>query len=103
MRDLVAGVVECVDSIVAERGSGDLSARLAKEKELLERMEISFADEFGTLKSSDFRTSVATAASASTSMSTSMGPADEGELELMYDPVLNCYFDPRTKKYYKHR
>merc|ERR1712216_20441 len=23
------------------------------------------------------------------------------ELDLMYDPMLNCYYDPRTNKYYE--
>ncbi|PFX30604.1 uncharacterized protein C3orf67 homolog [Stylophora pistillata] len=27
--------------------------------------------------------------------------ADEEELDLLYDPCLNCYFDPRTHKYYE--
>ncbi len=26
---------------------------------------------------------------------------DEDELELRYDPLLNCYFDPVTNKYYE--
>ena len=26
---------------------------------------------------------------------------DNEDLELMYDPVLNCYFDPKTNKYYE--
>jgi hypothetical protein len=25
----------------------------------------------------------------------------EEELELMYDPILNCYYDPLTNKYYE--
>ena len=25
----------------------------------------------------------------------------EEELDLLYDPVLNCYFDPKTCKYYE--
>eukprot|EP00795_Rhopilema_esculentum_P011392 gene11392-21590_t len=25
----------------------------------------------------------------------------EGELDLLYDPVLNCYYDPKTHKYYE--
>ena len=29
--------------------------------------------------------------------------AGEGELELMYDPVLNCYYDQSTGKYYELR
>ena len=30
------------------------------------------------------------------------GGVDEGEeLELMYDPQLNCYYDPVTYKYYE--
>ena len=27
--------------------------------------------------------------------------ANEEELDLLYDPCLNCYFDPRTHKYYE--
>jgi hypothetical protein len=27
------------------------------------------------------------------------GPADD--LDLMYDPILNCYYDPKTNKYYE--
>jgi hypothetical protein len=23
------------------------------------------------------------------------------ELDLMYDPMLNCYYDPKTNKYYE--
>lgn len=26
---------------------------------------------------------------------------DEEELDLLYDPVLNCYYDPQTHKYYE--
>ena len=26
---------------------------------------------------------------------------EEDELDLLYDPVLNCYFDPKTCKYYE--
>jgi len=26
---------------------------------------------------------------------------DEEELDLLYDPCLNCYFDPKTHKYYE--
>ena len=26
---------------------------------------------------------------------------DEEELDLLYDPVLNCYYDPTTYKYYE--
>ena len=30
------------------------------------------------------------------------GDSDEEEvLDLLYDPVLNCYFDPKTCKYYE--
>ena len=25
----------------------------------------------------------------------------EEELDLLYDPFLNCYFDPKTHKYYE--
>ena len=28
---------------------------------------------------------------------------EEEELDLFYDPVLNCYFDPKTQKYYELR
>lgn len=28
---------------------------------------------------------------------------EEGELDLMYDPVLDCYYDPKTNKYYELR
>ena len=28
-------------------------------------------------------------------------PSKEEELDLLYDPCLNCYFDPRTHKYYE--
>ncbi len=31
------------------------------------------------------------------------GDDDEPDLDLIYDPVLNCYFDPRTNKYYELR
>ena len=35
--------------------------------------------------------------------STSMdhNAVDEEELDLLYDPCLNCYFDPKTHKYYE--
>ena len=26
---------------------------------------------------------------------------DDDEIDLMYDPCLNCFFDPRTNKYYE--
>ena len=26
---------------------------------------------------------------------------EEDELDLLFDPVLNCYFDPKTCKYYE--
>ena len=29
------------------------------------------------------------------------GGAGGGELELMYDPQLNCFYDPNTYKYYE--
>ena len=29
------------------------------------------------------------------------GGSDEEELDLLYDPCLNCYFDPKTHKYYE--
>jgi hypothetical protein len=29
------------------------------------------------------------------------GGEEDEDLELMYDPVLNCYYDPRTNKYYE--
>lgn len=29
------------------------------------------------------------------------GPEKEEELELMYDPQLNCFYDPHTCKYYE--
>lgn len=35
------------------------------------------------------------------SISADHDPADEEELDLLYDPCLNCYFDPRTHKYYE--
>ena len=25
----------------------------------------------------------------------------EDDLDLMYDPILNCYYDPKTNKYYE--
>lgn len=28
-------------------------------------------------------------------------PEAEDELDLLYDPCLNCYFDPKTGKYYE--
>ena len=28
---------------------------------------------------------------------------EEKELDLLFDPVLNCYFDPKTQKYYELR
>ena len=28
---------------------------------------------------------------------------EEEELDLLFDPVLNCYFDPKTQKYYELR
>ena len=31
------------------------------------------------------------------------GEGEEGELDLMYDPVLDCYYDPKTNKYYELR
>ncbi len=31
----------------------------------------------------------------------SMETDDEEELDLLFDPVLNCYFDPKTCKYYE--
>ena len=34
--------------------------------------------------------------------STTTGDTDEEEmLDLLYDPCLNCYFDPKTGKYYE--
>ena len=27
--------------------------------------------------------------------------ANEEELDLLYDPCLNCYFDPKSHKYYE--
>ena len=33
--------------------------------------------------------------------STSLLGADDVELELRYDPLLNCYFDPASNKYYE--
>ena len=35
------------------------------------------------------------------SPNTLMLGVDEDELELRYDPLLNCYFDPATNKYYE--
>ena len=29
------------------------------------------------------------------------GETSNGELDLMYDPILNCYFDPKTNLYYE--
>jgi len=26
---------------------------------------------------------------------------EEDVLDLLYDPVLNCYYDPKTRKYYE--
>ena len=42
--------------------------------------------------------------SASIRSSATPGETDEEEmLDLMYDPCLNCYFDPKTGKYYELR
>ena len=27
--------------------------------------------------------------------------SNEVELDLLYDPVLNCYYDPKSRKYYE--
>ena len=35
------------------------------------------------------------------SSSVDNNPSKEEELDLLYDPCLNCYFDPRTHKYYE--
>lgn len=35
------------------------------------------------------------------SSSVDNNPGKEEELDLLYDPCLNCYFDPRTHKYYE--
>ena len=29
------------------------------------------------------------------------GDSGEDDLDLMYDPVLKCYYDPKTNKYYE--
>lgn len=34
------------------------------------------------------------------SSSVDNNPGKEEELDLLYDPCLNCYFDPTTHKYY---
>lgn len=43
------------------------------------------------------------AAGAKAQASLGEGEEEEGELDLMYDPVLDCYYDPKTNKYYELR
>jgi len=69
------------------------SVRAQQKKESLSDVE-SIGNELDSMGLSDGSSSIK-------SSNTGIETDEEEMLDLMYDPCLNCYFDPRTGKYYE--